>query len=433
MSFQQGLSGLNSSARALDVVGNNIANAGTVGFKGARGEFADVYAASLTGAGASQIGVGAVLPNIAQQFTQGNLTTTSNTLDVAINGGGFFRMSNNGAISYTRNGQFSIDKEGYIVNAQGYRLTGYPADYSVDSVGIIVPSTPTELFIDPADLQPKQTGEISIGLNLDSRKDVPPPGHTTFDPADPLSYTASTAVTIYDSLGNPHVLTMYFVKLATPGQWNMYTSLDSVSDNSVPPPSPSPIFSAGNPTTLIFNTAGVLTSPLTPTTFNVSLNNVATNLGKVNNANPTQSFTIDLSTCTQFGSVFGVNKMVQDGFSSGRLAGLSISPDGVIQGRYSNGQSRNMGQIVLAKFNNPNGLMNLGGNQWQETSASGQPLIGAPGTGSNGVVQSGAIEESNVDLTAELVSMITLQRMYQANAQTIKTQDAIMQTLVNLR
>jgi flagellar hook protein FlgE len=165
----------------------------------------------------------------------------------------------------------------------------------------------------------------------------------------------------------------------------------------------------------------------------IDLSAVSAALGKANSADPTQTFTLDLAACTQFGSPFGVNQLVQDGYSSGRLSGLSVSPDGVIQGKYSNGQSRNLGQVVLAKFNNPNGLLNMGGNQWQETSASGQPLIGAPGTGSNGVLQAGAVEESNTDMTAELVNMITQQRAYQANAQTIKTQDQIMQTLVNLR
>lgn len=432
MGFQQGLSGLNTSTRALDVIGNNIANSGTIGFKSARGEFADVYAASLQGAGATQIGAGAMLPNVSQQFTQGNITTTSNALDVAINGGGFFRMSNGGAITYSRNGQFQIDKEGYIVNAQGSRLTGYAADYSIDATGIIVPSTPEDIFIDPSDLQPNKTSEISVGLNLDSREGEPPVGHAVFDPADPLSYTASTAVTTYDSLGNPHVMAMYFVKTANPGEWSLHVSLDNVSDDSATPPA-SPVFTAGNPTTITFDTSGNLTAPVAPIAFTVDLDSVATELGKVNSADPTQDFTLDLGSCTQFGSIFGVNQLTQDGFSSGRLAGLSVSSDGIIQGRYTNGQSRNMGQVVLATFNNPNGLSSLGGNQWQETSASGQPLIGIPGSGSNGVVQAGAIEDSNVDLTAELVSMITQQRAYQANAQTIKTQDSVLQTLVNLR
>lgn len=415
MSFQQGLSGLNASAKALDVIGHNIANVSTVGFKGSVAQFADVFAASLQGAGATQIGVGANLANVSQLFTQGNITVTNNPLDVAINGQGFFRLSKDGAVSYTRNGQFLIDKEGYVVNSSGLRLQGYAADYSVDPAGIIVPSSPTDIFIDPSDIQPKETTTVDVGVNLDSRQGAP--ANAPFNPADPLSYNSSTAITIYDSLGVPQVLTMYFIHTGTPNQWQIEYRVTG-------PQIATPITPTGSPQTLTFSASGLPTGTTT-----VTLSNIDTNTG----ANVINNLVVDLGDSTQFGSSFGVNSLTQNGFSSGRLAGISISDDGVIQGRYSNGQTRKMGQIVLAKFNNPNGLMNLGDNQWQETSASGQPLIGAPGTGSLGVVQSAAIEESNVDLTAELVAMITQQRAYQANAQTIKTQDTIMQTLVNIR
>jgi len=444
MGFQQGLSGLNASSKALDAVGNNIANSGTVGFKGARGEFADVFAASLAGAGASQIGVGVTLANVAQQFTQGNITTTNNSLDVAINGGGFFRMSNNGAVSYTRNGQFQLDKNGYVVNAGGYRLTGYKADYATDPAGIIVPSTPDDIFIDPSDLTPKATSTVTVGLNLDSRKEVPT---AVFNTANPLSYNSSTSVTTYDTLGNPHVFSMYFVKTNNvpavgASSWNVYASTDGTPITNV-----NMGMGFGAPMSIEFDTSGKLvgingaatTAVLPPISINLDQVVIDTGNAQVppvvmtNDAAPTIDFDFNILSSTQFGSAFGINQMTQNGFSSGRLAGLSISADGVIQGKYSNGQSRNMGQIVLAKFNNPNGLLNMGGNQWQETSASGQPLVGAPGSGSNGVVQAGSVEESNTDLTAELVNMITQQRAYQANAQTIKTQDQIMQTLVNLR
>lgn len=432
MGFQQGLSGLNASAKALDVVGNNIANSGTVGFKGARGEFADVFAASLSGGGGSQVGVGTGLSNVTQQFTQGNITTSSNGLDLAINGGGFFRISNNGAITYTRNGQFQVDKSGFVVNAGGLRLQGYAADYNIDPAGIIVPSTPTDIFIDPSDLQPKSTDLLTVGLNLDSREDVPPSGHTVFSLADPLSYTASTSVTLYDSLGNPHVMAMYFTKTANPGEWEVRASIDGTSETLVDLG-----FGLGVPATLTFDTSGSMNlingGAVSPIPASIDLDAVSTALGLTNNAAATIDFEINMASLTQFGSTFGVTQLVQTGFSSGRLAGLSVSADGIVQGRYSNGQNRNMGQVVLAKFNNPNGLLSLGGNQWQETSESGAPLVGSPGSGSNGVIQSAAIEESNTDLTAELVNMITQQRAYQANAQTIRTQDQVLQTLVNLR
>ncbi|WIM06741.1 MAG: flagellar hook protein FlgE [Candidatus Nitricoxidivorans perseverans] len=458
MSFQQGLSGLGVSSAALDAIGNNVSNAGTVGFKSSRGEFADVFAASLTGGGASNIGIGAALASVSQQFTQGNITSTNNALDVAVNGGGFFRISNNGAISYSRNGQFQIDKSGFVVNAAGYRLQGYQAIYTNDPSGIIVQSTPTDIFIDPTDIQPKTTGTVNVGLNLDSR--LTDPTVATFDASNPLSYNSSTSVTVYDSLGNTHVMSMYFIYDSTPttsgagnngplyaaggaaSTWYVRYALDGDANPTTAgghDPSATTYITAGDNMRLEFDRNGKLVgvngAAATRTSIGFDLAQV---VGATNKATTPMTLTaptsgIDFGSSTQFGSPFGVNNMVQDGFSSGRLAGIAISSDGVIQGRYSNGQSKKMGQIVLAKFNNPNGLQSIGGNQWQESSASGAPIIGAPGTGANGVIQSAAVEESNVDLTAELVGMITQQRAYQANAQTIKTQDAILQTLVNLR
>jgi flagellar hook protein FlgE len=453
MSFQQGLSGLGVASQALDAIGNNVSNSGTVGFKSSRGEFADVYAASLTGGGASQIGIGASLATVFQQFTQGNVTATNNPLDVAINGGGFYRISNNGAISYSRNGQFQIDKSGYVVNASGFRLQGYPASYTNNSSGTIVQSTPTDIFIDPTDIQPKTTSGVTVGLNVDSRQTTPTV--TTFDANNPLSYNSSTSVTVYDSLGNTHVLSTYFIYAGVPAtsvnggvsQWDVRYALDGIANPTTAgghAPSATTYIGTGDNMALQFDTNGKLVAvggavaAKASLSFNLDQVLAAQTPPQTNKATSPLTMTapgggIDFTASTQFGSAFGVNNMVQDGFASGRLAGIAISTDGVIQGRYSNGQSKKMGQIVLAKFNNPNGLQSIGGNQWQETSASGAPIIGAPGTGANGVVQSAAVEESNVDLTKELVDMITQQRAYQANAQTIKTQDSVLQTLVNLR
>jgi flagellar hook protein FlgE len=405
MGFQQGLSGLNASSKALDVVGSNIANSGTIGFKSAYAAFADVFAASL-GSG-NQIGIGTAVAGINQQFTQGNITVTSNPLDLAINGAGFYRLSNNGAITWTRNGQFNVDKDGYIVNANGYRLTGYVANAS----NVIVPTTPAEIFINTADLQPQPTGSqgrgLEIGLNLDSRQPVIA---APFDPNDPRTYNSSTSATVYDSLGNPHLLTLYFRKTA-PNTWELLNSLDGGAVSA--------------PATLTFGSTGNLTAPANGI--------VAISHAVTTGATTPLGFNLDLTGSTQYGSIFGINSIRQDGYASGRLSGLSVASDGTIQGRYSNGQTRDLAQVVLGNFNNPNGLTSLGNNQWGETADSGQPLVGVPGSGSLGVIQSAAVEESNVDLTAELVSMITYQRMYQANAQTIKTQDSILQTLVNLR
>ncbi|MDP2795681.1 MAG: flagellar hook protein FlgE [Sulfurisoma sp.] len=420
MGFQQGLSGLNASSKALDTLGNNIANSGTVGFKSSSTQFSDVFAASL--GGGSQVGIGISVTSIAQQFGQGNVTATSNPLDLAINGQGFFRLNDNGTNTWTRNGQFNVDKSGYIVSNTGSRLTGYLAN----TASVIVPSTPADIFVNTADLQPQATGNtgatggVRMGFNLDSRATtfgVAPP----FSFTDPTTYTTSTSVSVYDTLGNPHLMSLFFRKgdgtAGLPANtWQLYTSIDGGVTIGT---------DAAGPTPVIFSGTGALTTPASGI--------VAQSLAVTTGATSPLIYNLDLSGSTQFGNIFGVNSISQDGYTSGRLAGLSVSSDGTIQGRYSNGQTRDLAQVVLGNFSNPNGLSSLGNNQWAETADSGQPLVGVPGSGSLGVLQSAAIEESNVDLTAELVAMITQQRAYQANAQTIKTQDQILQTLVNLR
>ncbi len=409
MSFQQGLSGLNAASKQLEVIGNNVSNANTVGFKQSRAEFADVFANSLSGGGASQIGIGTKVSNVAQQYTQGNITATNNSLDIAINGGGFFRMSNNGAITYSRNGQFQMDKFGYIVDAESKRLTGYTAN----SLGVLSGGAPAELNINTADLQPSATATVVGLVNLDSRN-TPLPA-AGFDPADPTTYHNSTAVTVFDSLGNSHTLQSFFVKTAA-GLWDVFTAADGVPTTALPTPT----------ATLTFTGTGIAPR-VTPA------NAAPLSFAVTTGANSPVSMTLDYSGSTQFGSNFSVNSLSQDGFTSGRLAGFNTGSDGTIVGRYTNGQSKVLGQVVLANFVNPNGLQSLGGNAWAESATSGAALVGTPNTGSLGVLQSSSVEDSNVDLTAELVNMITAQRFYQANAQTIKTQDQVLQTLVNLR
>lgn len=407
MSFQQGLSGLNAASKTLEVIGNNVSNANTVGFKQSRAEFADVFANSLNGSGTSQIGIGTKIAAVAQQFTQGNITSTNNSLDIAINGGGFFRMSNNGEITYTRNGQFQLDKLGFIVNSEGNRLTGYTAN----TAGVLSTGAPSDLSIDTSDLQPAPTTEVAGTVNLDSRNTALTAAG--FDPADPTTYHNSSAVTVYDSLGNAHNVQSYFVKTGA-GVWDVFTTADGVATTVLPAPT----------ATLTFTGTGI-----TPTSVPAV---PAVNFTPTTGANAV-SFTLDYTNSTQFGSNFSINALSQDGYSSGRLAGFSTSSDGLIVGRYTNGQSRVLGQVVLASFVNPNGLKSLGGNAWADSADSGTPLVGSPNSGGLGVLQSSAVEDSNVDLTAELVNMITAQRVYQANAQTIKTQDQVLQTLVNLR
>jgi flagellar hook protein FlgE len=413
MGFQQGLSGLSGAARNLDVIGNNIANSTTVGYKSAITQFADVYATSLTGTGGLQIGIGTQVAAVAQQFTQGSTSITNNPLDVAINGEGFFRLSGGGAVTYSRNGQFQLDKDGYIVNNTGLRLTGY----GIDATGNIVAAAPADIRISFADISPNATTTADMVLNLDSRQDVPTVA--PFNPANALSYNNSTSITTYDSLGNPHALTLYFVKLATPNDWEVYGVLDGALPSTVSLGGGA----AGAPLALNFNNNGQLTTAM-PLTVSAPLTNGAVT---------PLAFDLSFGGSTQYGSNFGVNAVSQDGYSSGRIAGVTIAADGVILGRYTNGQSKTLGQIALANFVNPRGLQAMGNNQWTETSESGQPTVGAPGSGTLGVVQSGAVEDSNVDLTSELVNLIIAQRMYQANAQTVRAQDQILQTLINLR
>ncbi|MDQ2927290.1 MAG: flagellar hook protein FlgE [Caldimonas sp.] len=419
MGFQQGLSGLNAASKNLDVIGNNIANANTIGAKVGRAEFADVYANAVSGS-SNQIGIGTTLAAVSQQFTQGNITTTDNPNDVAINGNGFFEVSTKaGAISYSRNGQFKVDNTGFIVNDQGQRLMGYPADAS----GTIIPGTATALQMPTAGLTPAVTTTIAMELNLDASSGVTlPASGAPVNFADPSTYNNATSQTVYDAKGQSVALTYYFQKAST-DTWNVYVAANGT-----------PISTAGgNPaasTTITFPTNGG--APTAP------VGTVALDIPSVTNAAgattvPISGIALDVSAATQYGSQFGVTDLSQDGYAAGSLTGVSFEANGVITATYSNGQTKPAGQVEIANFRNPQGLEPVGGNGWVQTAASGNPIVGVPGDGSLGVLQAGALEESNVDLTSELVNMITAQRDYQANAQTIKTEDQIMQTIVNLR
>lgn len=420
MSFQQGLSGLNAASEALDVTGNNIANANSTGFKASTAEFSDVYANAIDGTSADQIGIGTQLAGVEQQFTQGTVTVTNNPLDLAINGNGFFELSQNGALSYTRDGSFQLDSSGYLVNSSGLQVMGYPANSS----GQIVPSSPGPLQISDSDLPPKITTDAKLNLNLDSSATVPTT--TTFSPTDPTSYNNSTSETVYDSLGDAHTVSLYFVQTATSNSWSVYASVDGTAPANINLGS-----GAGNPATLAFNSSGALTTTM-PLTATINLAAVATANGTVNGAVTPLTFSLDLTGSSQFGSPFAVNSESQDGYTSGALSSTSIGANGVIQGSYTNGQTLNLGQIVLANFASASGLSATTGGNWTITPQSGPALIGTPGSGSSGSLQSGAVESSNVNLTSELVNLITEQRDYQANAQTIKAQDTVLQTLVSL-
>jgi flagellar hook protein FlgE len=420
MSFQQGLSGLNASSKNLEIIGNNIANSNTFGAKVSRGEFSDVYANALNGSGTSSVGIGTTLAAVSQQFTQGNITATDNPMDLAINGAGFFQVTDGRSPTmYSRNGQFKVDREGYIVNNDALRLMGYPAN----GAGVVQPGNATPLQLPSAGINPQATGQVLIEMNLDARvASTAPAAGPAIDFNDPTTYNNVTSVTVFDAKGQDVALTYYFQKSAT-DTWNVFVTANGAPVNGTPA---NPIAT----TTINFPpNGGTPTAPVGPVAIDIpaSVNTVGAQ------TLPITGVLLDLSGATQYGAGFGVTNMTQNGYAPGQLTGISIEANGIVMARYSNGQSKPAGQVELANFRNPQGLQSQGGNVWARSYASGDPIVGVAGDGNLGVLQAGALEESNVDLTAELVSMITAQRVYQANAQTIKTQDQVLQTLVNLR
>ncbi|MDY0048634.1 MAG: flagellar hook protein FlgE [Thauera propionica] len=420
MAFQQGLSGLNSSSKALDVISNNVANASTVGFKNSGTVFADAYASSLTGAVSKvQIGIGSAVQAVRQAFTQGNITTTSNPLDMAINGNGFFEVElQSGGFALTRNGQFNIDKQGYIVTPLGDRLMGYQVEDPI-SGDVRAPATVTAdsfrtMVIPSTGVGAAATTEVGLSLNLSADAETIDGATTPLDPNDPETYSYSTALKIFDSLGKEHSLSLYFVRRTdvVNSTWDVYTVLDN--DTATLPATPN--------ATLNFDGLGKLVPPS-----DFVLNS---NLGP--DADPSV-INVDMGLITQFGGSSTPRELTQNGSAPGEIAGLSISRNGTIQARYTNGITKDIGIVNLTTVRNNNGLSPIGNNYWVETPESGGFARGEPGNGLNGVISAGQVEESNVDLTQELVQMIIQQRNYQANAQSIRTQDQILQTLVNLR
>nr|WP_319564039.1 flagellar hook protein FlgE [uncultured Rhodoferax sp.] len=565
MSFQTGLSGLNASSRNLDVIGNNIANANTYGMKLSRAEFSDLVASSLGVAGVSGAGIGVSVATISQQFTQGNISTTGNSLDVAINGGGFFQLTQpDGSLAYTRDGSFKLDKDGYIKTNAGANVMGYPTD----SVGQSTSASIQKLKLPTnAPIGASQTKAITAELNLDARATlavgspavVGPPAVAAV-PITPIT-KYGTSLTAYDSQGVGVPVNLYFTKVgpdfsaappvltdawdvfdantvtagtsaltanaaaiadpanasvkavnaanaalhatntainksyadldtkntklnaenavldakntalntanaATPGWVNLptyargsiplYPTKAAAGLSTFTPPAVGtvipPITSTLLPTFTVAGTASGATIPANTalagsvasgalfrmefdTSGKLIPSSTPTSL-TLTSPNPTIgqfSVSLDTSNVTQYGTAFAVSTLTQDGYTAGEITGLSIAEDGVITTRYSNGQTQAAGQVTLADFRNVQGLSPLGGNAWAATYASGQPVQGSPGSGKFGALKSGSLEESNVDLTAELVNMMVAQRSYQANAQTIKTQDQVLSTLVNLR
>ena len=424
MGFQQGLSGLNAASKNLDVIGHNIANSGTVGFKASRTEFANMVASAMGMAQGNNNGIGVQVDAIAQQFTQGGITLTGNSLDVAINGNGFFQIQQpDGSMAYSRAGNFKLDKDGNVLTNHFGKLMGYSVD-PVSGKALTGAVKPLNFPLG-SPIAAKETTEAKISLNLDAR--VPDAASTT--PETPRS-TYGTSVTVYDSQGVAHQADLYFVKNGA-NTWEVYNQLDDPT--ATPPVTATPI------TSIVFDadgniTAPAATAPKTGFGFDFTFPTSATPGPNPNAPDPDPpTLYIDVSGFTQFGTKFAVSETTQDGYTSGQLTGMNIGPDGTITTTYSNGVSRPEGVIALATFRNTQGLADVGNNLWVETASSGQPTVGQPTSGAFGALRAGALEESNVDLTAELVNMMTAQRAYQANAQTIKTQDQVMSTIVNLR
>ena len=550
MPFRIALSGLNAASSELRIIGNNVGNASTVGFKESRAEFADIFATSNLGTSANAIGSGVRVAAVAQQFTQGNIGFTDNNLDLAISGQGFFRLDDNGVTVYSRNGAFGVDRSGFVVNSSGQRLTAFQADTSGNITGALGP-----LQLDTSDIAPQQTSTVTMAINVDASEPVPaaPVSSTTldvtglldedeavgfsvtypaagsgvtvydsygnthtaslqfdktgantwdatlivdgvartpvrtlgfsggvlatvdgtavgsppqaifdqvtftggatmtlaadftagltnptnggtgdssvtvaedgtgqsqgaFDATDATTYNSSTSLTMFDSLGTAHLATYYFRKTGTPNIWEVRTFVDGVE--------------VGNTDTLTFTTAGALSqingNPVPPST-------IVTPSFTPSGGGAAMTLTTNVASLTQYGSAFSVSTLTQDGYATGRLSGVDIADTGVVTARFTNGQSRTLGQVALANFSNSQGLRQLGDTTWAETFESGAALVGAPGTGSLGLIESGALEGSNVDLTEQLVSMITAQRNFQANAQVITTADTVTQTIINIR
>jgi flagellar hook protein FlgE len=406
MSFRISLSGMNAASADLNVTSHNIANANTTGFKQSRAEFGDVFAISGAGLSRNAIGAGVRLERVAQQFGQGNVDFTGRSLDLALSGEGFFTLSAGGSMVYSRAGNFGTDRDGYVVNPANQRLQVFLPNAS--GAGFDT-GRMADLQLASGDSPPRATGEVEVGTNLPANASAPIV--TPFDAADPATYNHTTSLTVYDSLGAPHSQSLFYIKTATPNEWQVQAQIDGVD--------------VGGPQTLQYSPAGQLMSP-SPGRVTLPAHTPPTGAAPM-------AVTLDLSNSTQYGNAFGVNSLVQDGYATGRLTGIEVSSEGIVNARYTNGVSTPLGQVALTSFANPQGLQPLGDNGWAETFESGQPRRGAAGSSDLGVVQGGALESSNVDLTEQLVNMISAQRNFQANAQMISTQDQVTQTVINIR
>ena len=466
MSFNIALSGLNAAQKDLDVTSNNIANVNTVGFKESRAEFVDVYAASLLASGSTKVGDGVLTSDVAQQFSQGSIQFTNNALDLAITGNGFFAtVPELGSLekSYTRAGQFKLNSDNFVVNSQGGHLLGFPVNPDGSSASVSL-STAEPIRIPTASGAPTPTSEVDIRMNLPAGDAYISNAPGNFDPDDPLTFNHSTSVTIFDSLGDSHIMTYFFVKDdATPppgpdnaNEWMLFAAVDgqvidleeespgaAAADNRVGgavsgPLAPTGVIGAR----LEFNSSGDFISQLPALADGgiITLPLGATILS--NGADPTQTIKIDFNLDplipnpnepTQFASNFEVTALNQDGLAVGRLTGIDIGKDGLVRATYSNGTSQPLSRIALVNFANEQGLTQVGNTGWKESILSGEALAGEGGTGTFGTVNSSALEQANVNLTTELIDLISAQRNFQANSRALEVDNQLNQTILQIR
>jgi flagellar hook protein FlgE len=423
MAFRTSLSGLDAAATDLSVIGNNIANASTNGFKESRTEFADVFATSFTGVSGNTPGSGVRVASVSQQFGQGNVEFTSSNLDLAINGDGFFVLDDGGTNAYTRAGAFTTDKDGFVVDSSGRQLQTFPANYVNGVFNSFNTGALAPLQLSTSDSAPQATTTVTPTLNLDATEAQIV---AAFDPNSADTFSHSTSTTVYDSLGNPFPATMYYVASnPATNQWQVHTQVDgnTLTLNTA----------ADNFFTMTFDGAGgnpTITTGAGPTPAATAI--PFDNLTLGNGSSPL-ALTFDYSSTSQFGGDFAVNALDQDGFASGRLSGISVDEIGAVSATFTNGQSSILGQVALAKFPSSANLRQLGDTSWAETFGAGDRVLGSAGTAGFGSVQSGALEASNVDIATELVSLITAQRNFQANAQAISTENEIQTAIINIR
>jgi len=407
MPFRTALSGLNAASADLRVTGNNIANTGTTGFKESRAEFADVFSQSFGGISQTAIGTGVRLAAVTQQFNQGNIEFTGNNLDLAMNGQGFFVLNDAGTQVYSRAGAFQANRDGFVVNTQGQRLQVYTPQNAAGT--LFNTGSLADLQLSTSEAPPSATSEVQALVNLRADVEAIDPVATPFDIDDPNSFHYSTSLTVYDSLGQARTATMYFANRDSL-EWEARVAIDGAE--------------VGTPVTLQYNDDGTVLTPATPSAF-----------GPYTPPNGAADMNIefDLTRTTQYGNNFNVTGLTQDGFTTGRLNSIDIDPSGVVFARFTNGQSQALGKVALANFANPQGLQQLGDNAWGESFGAGDVILGEADTGNFGLIQSGGLEGSNVDIAQQLVKLITAQRNFQANAQVITTADAVTQTIINIR